>query len=105
MPQLEDGGPSILLAERYLLMRPGWKLWIGDKVISTVDVQAYPFQKLALSLGLDQHLAAKDGMDDIGQVDVLVARVSVLVLVFLLAIAPIAVAYGLYSIVLEICYV
>ena len=64
MPRFRDGGPSVLSIKRYLLMRPYRKLWIDDKAVSAIDIQARPSEKLTLSLGFNRYLATKDGMDD-----------------------------------------
>ena len=101
VPWLGDGSPVILPIKRDLLMRLGRKRRVSDKIVSSVNVQACPSKELALSLGFNRHLAAKHGIDNVSWVDVMVVGVSVLIVIVLFAIAPITVACGLCSIVLN----
>ena len=94
-------GPEMVAHRCCLSMRPGGILWISDKAVSTIDVEHTFLRSLRSLLDSIDTLPPKDGMDDIGRVNILVAWVSVLVLVFILAVAPIMVAYSLRSVILD----
>lgn len=60
------------------MMKTGRKIWINDEISSTIDVQACPFENIAFLFGFDRHFATKDGVDDVGGIDILMMRISVL---------------------------
>ena len=66
-----------------------------------IDIQACPSEELMLSLGFDRHLATKYGINNVNWVDVLMMRISILVVVILFTIAPVTVVRSLYSIILD----
>ena len=71
-------------------MRPGGKLWISERTIRAVHVHACPLEESPFPLGFDGDLSSEDGVDHVGWVDVLVARISVLVVILVLLVAPVA---------------
>jgi len=86
---LGNGDPMILSAEGNFTMRSGGKLWIKDEVSSVVDVQTCPLEKLAFPLGFNRHFTAKDGMDNISGIDVLMMMIMVLFIIIVLTVTPI----------------
>jgi len=81
-------------------MRPGGKLWISNNTVGAVYIYACPSGEFSFPFGFDRYFATENGMDDVSWVDVLVARILVLVLIFVLTVAPIVLAYGFRGIAL-----
>jgi hypothetical protein len=79
----------------------GRKPRIGDEVVGVDDVQTGTFEQLALMLGLQGNLSAKDGVDGFGGIDILVTRISILFVVVVITVASRSIVNGPWSIILS----
>jgi hypothetical protein len=59
---------------------------LGSKVVGAGDIQAFAFEQLSLSFGLEQHLPAEDGVDSCGGSDISMMRVLVLFVIVVVTI-------------------
>jgi hypothetical protein len=94
--------PPVCSAKGDFAVGPGREPGIEDEVIGMDDVQTCAFEQLVLTLGLQGHLSAKDGVHGFGGIDVLVMRISILfVIVVIITVTPRSIVNSSWSIILS----